>query len=123
MLLRDREAVQSTVGRARALHGAARAYLVHTMTDLIAALEIGRDHLVSSRAMLRISFAHAAESAIRIVQMLESDLGALSIFETFPMERAGRDINGAAKHIAMNTGLYALAGRLELGLEPNSERF
>lgn len=122
-LLRDRETVQAMVGRARALHGSARAYLIRAMIDLIAAQEVGGEHLVSARATLRISFAHAAETAIRIVEMLELELGALSIFESFPMERASRDIHAAAKHIAMNPNLYALAGRLELRLEAGTDRF
>lgn len=122
-LLRDRETIQAMVGRLRALHGAARAFLVQSMTDLIAAQDVGGEHLDQARARLRTSYAHAAETAIQIAQTLQLELGALSIFETFPLERATRDINAAAKHIAMNPNLYALAGRLELGLAPGTDRF
>ncbi len=122
-LLRTRETIQAMVGRLRAMHGAARAFLIQSMTDLMAAQDVGGDHLDRARARLRTSYAHAAETAIQIAQTLQLELGALSIFETFPLERATRDINAAAKHIAMNPNLYALAGRLELGLPAGTERF
>ena len=122
-LLRDREAVQATVGRVEAMHGAARALLVEAMTELMTVTDIGGDRLVQARARLRAASAHAAESALRIVEMLAADAGSTAIFESCPLERAVRDVQAAVKHVAMNPSSYVLTGRLSLGLGSGLSRF
>jgi hypothetical protein len=57
------------------------------------------------------------------VQTLTTEAGASAIFESNLLERAGRDINAAVKHIAMSPQSYVVAGRLQLGLDPGSMRF
>jgi alkylation response protein AidB-like acyl-CoA dehydrogenase len=121
--LRERETVQAMVGRAEALHRAARAFLVEAMTDLMEATDADGSRLVEARAGLRIAGAHAAESALRIADMLAADAGATAIFEVCSLERAVRDVHAAVKHIAMNPSSYTIAGRLSLGLEPGTTRF
>ncbi len=122
-LLRDRETVQAMIGRAEALHGAARAFLIDAMTELMAATDVGADRLVRARAMLRVACAHAAESAVRIVDMLAADAGAAAIFERCALERAVRDVHAAVKHVAMSPSSYIVAGRQGLGLDPGTARF
>jgi alkylation response protein AidB-like acyl-CoA dehydrogenase len=121
--LQDREVLQSTVGRAEAMIGAARAFLREAMADLLAALDDDRDRLMRARAHLRIACAYAAECCVGVVQMLTTEAGAGAIFESNPLERAGRDINAAVKHVAMSPQSYIVAGRLQLGLDPGSMRF
>jgi alkylation response protein AidB-like acyl-CoA dehydrogenase len=121
--LRDREAVQSVIGRAAAMHRAARAGLVEAMTALAAALETGGERLVEARAMFRVAPAHATEAAIGIVDMLAAGAGSASIFETCPIERAVRDVRAAARHVALAPGNYVVAGRVALGLDPGTARF
>ena len=121
-LLRDREAVQGTVGRVEALHSAARAFLVEAMTELMTVTDIGGDRLVEARTCLRAASAHGAESALRIVEMLAANAGSTAIFESCPLERAVRDVQAAVKHVAMNPSSYVLTGRLRLGLDPGSSR-
>jgi alkylation response protein AidB-like acyl-CoA dehydrogenase len=122
-LLRDREIVQSSVGRAKALHHSARAFLIEAMTELMAAVAEDGARLVQARAMFRIACTHAAESAVRIVDTLAAEAGAASIFETCPLERFVRDIHASVKHVAMSTNSYVVAGRLGLGLDPGTPRF
>jgi alkylation response protein AidB-like acyl-CoA dehydrogenase len=122
-LLRDHETVQTMVGRARALHHAAQAFLVEAMTELESATQIGGERLVRARSGLRVAGAHAAESALRIVDMLAAEAGATAIFQSSPLERAVRDVHAAVKHVAMSPSSYALAGRLHLGLDPGTARF
>ncbi len=55
--------------------------------------------------------------------MLTTEAGASAIFEGHPLERAGRDINAAVRHIAMSPQSYIVAGRLKLGLDPGTMRF
>jgi indole-3-acetate monooxygenase len=122
-LLRDRETVQATVGRADALHRAARAFLVDAMTQLMTAHDAGADELLHARAMLRVACTHAAESAVRIVDTLAADAGAIAIFEKCVLERSVRDVQAAIKHIAMTPDNYILSGRLALSLEAGTTRF
>jgi alkylation response protein AidB-like acyl-CoA dehydrogenase len=119
----DREMVHSVVGRAEAVAGAARAFLKEAMTELLTALDEEGDRLMRARARLRIACAYAAEGSLSIVQMLTTEAGASSIFESSLLERAGRDINAAVKHIAMSPQSYIVAGRLHLGLDPGTMRF
>ena len=122
-LLRDRETVQATVGRARAMLRAARAFLIDTMAELMAATDTGGQRLVEARADIRIANAHAAETAMSVTDMLAASAGAAAIFETCALERAVRDVRAAAKHIAMSPNNYIIAGRLALGLDPGAARF
>jgi indole-3-acetate monooxygenase len=122
-LMRDREVVQAMVGRSEALHGAARAFLINTMTELMAAVDVGGHRLVRARVQLRMASAYAAESALRIVDMLAAEAGAAVLFETNELERAIRDVQAATKHIAMNPSIYTVGGRLGLCLEPGTARF
>ena len=122
-LLRDREIVQSNYGRADALHRAARAFLIDAMSELMAASAEGGPRLINARAVFRAACTHAAESAVRIADMLAAETGAVAIFETSPIERFVRDIHAAVKHIAMSPNNYVVSGRVGLGLDPGTPRF
>ncbi|WP_426440443.1 acyl-CoA dehydrogenase family protein [Bradyrhizobium genosp. P] len=122
-LLRDRETVQATVGRTRAMLRAARAFLIDAMTELMTATEAGGERLVEARVSIRIANAHAAETAMSVADMLAASAGAAAIFESCALERAVRDVRAAAKHIAMSPNNYIIAGRLALGLDPGTARF
>ncbi len=121
--LRDREIVQAEVGRVEALHHAARAFLIEAITELMTATDIGGDRLIRARALFRAACAHAAESAVRIVDMLSAVAGTVSIFESAPLERRARDVHAAAKHIAMSPNCYVVAGRICMGLDAGVARF
>jgi alkylation response protein AidB-like acyl-CoA dehydrogenase len=122
-LLRDRETVQATVGRAETTLMAARAYLIEAMSELMTSTEIGGDRLVQARARLRVAGAHAAESACTIVDRLAAEAGSIAIFETCPLERAVRDVHAAIKHVAVNPSSYIIAGRMALGVDAGPARF
>ncbi len=66
---------------------------------------------------------YAAESAVRIADMLAAEAGAIAIFETSLIERCVRDVHAAVKHIAMSPNNYVVAGRVGLGLDPGTARF
>lgn len=119
----DRETVQATVGRARAMLRAARAFLIDAMTELMAATDDGGERLVTARADIRLANAHAAETAMSITDMLAASAGAAAIFETCTLERSVRDVRALAKHIAMSPNNYIIAGRRSLGLDPEGTRF
>jgi indole-3-acetate monooxygenase len=122
-VLRDRELVQSMLGRAETMCAAGRALLVEAMIELMTATDTGGERLVSARARLRTAGAHAAETALHIVDLLAADAGSAAIFESNHLERAIRDVQAAAKHVAMNASSFAIAGRLRLGIGPGTTRF
>ena len=121
--LRDRETVQLCIGRAELLHRSARALLVETMSELMIATDVGGERLLQARAHFRASCAHAAETAVRVLEMLNAEVGAIAIFESCALERAQRDVQAAVKHIAMSPNYYVVAGRLSLGLDAGMARF
>jgi alkylation response protein AidB-like acyl-CoA dehydrogenase len=121
--LRDREFAQAAVGRAEAMHRAARAFLVDAMTELMDATDIGGERLVKTRPMFRTAATYATETAVAIVDMLASQAGSPSIFESCRLERAARDVRAAARHVALSPNNYVIAGRVGLGLDPGSSRF
>ncbi|WP_454626561.1 acyl-CoA dehydrogenase family protein [Bradyrhizobium cenepequi] len=120
-VLRERETVQASVGRAEALYRSARAFLADAMTDLLHATE-RNEPSTNARAAYRAACANAAESASRIVHLLAADAGAISIFESCPLERPLRDIQAASQHVAMSPNNYVIAGRVRLGLDPGTAR-
>ena len=121
--LRDRELIQSEIGRAETLHAAARALLLSAMNDMTTSLDAGGERLVRARVMYRSACTHAAETAIRVAEMVSAAAGAAAIWEEHPLERQIRDIHAAAKHVAMSPNNYVLSGRICLGLEPGTQRF
>lgn len=121
--LRDRELVQSDIGRAEVLHAAARALLVSSMNEMTAALDTAGERLVRARVMYRSACTHAAETSIRVAKIVAATAGAASIREEHPLERQIRDIHAAAQHVAMSPNNYVVSGRVCLGLDPGTERF
>ena len=115
--------MQSNYGRADALHRAARAFLIDAISELMAASAEEGQRLINARAVFRTACTHAAESAVRIADILAADTGATAIFEASPIERFVRDVHAAVKHIAMSPNSYVVAGRLGLGLDPGTARF
>jgi alkylation response protein AidB-like acyl-CoA dehydrogenase len=116
--LRDSETVQMAMGRMEAIHRAARAFLIDSMSGLMAALDEDAERLVQARVTFRLACAHAGESAVRIADLLAAEAGTASIFESGTLERSIRDIHAATKHIALNSIGYTIAGRHSLGLDP-----
>ncbi|MGX9431263.1 MULTISPECIES: acyl-CoA dehydrogenase family protein [Bradyrhizobium] len=120
-VLRDRETVQASVGRVETLYRSARAFLADAITDLMADAERGEPS-TSARAAYRTACTNAAESASRIVHLLAAEAGAISVFESCPLERALRDIQAASQHVAMSPNNYVVSGRIRLGLDPGTAR-
>lgn len=121
--LGDRETIQSLVGRTDAAIRAARALLATAMTELMAAADVEDERLIQARASLRLAATHAAETAVSVVSQLAAEAGALSLFETSPIERALRDVQASSRHIAMSSANYVVSGRLALGLDAGVARF
>lgn len=120
---RDRELIQDQIGRAEALRRASKALVVSALDDLDRALDIGGQDLTQARAHFRLALAHSAESCVAVVDRMVACAGAAAIFESSPLARCQRDIHAATQHVAVGPHLFALAGRIRLGMEPGLARF
>jgi alkylation response protein AidB-like acyl-CoA dehydrogenase len=122
LTLREQETVQALFGRAEADHAAARALLREAMTELMAAVPEGGARLLRARGMFRMSCAHAAETANRIVERLAAAAGTAALMESGGLERCLRDVHAASRHIAMSAQGYVTGGRIALGLDAGPGR-
>jgi alkylation response protein AidB-like acyl-CoA dehydrogenase len=112
--LAERELVQSQLGQISARVAASRAYLRHTMTVLLEAIEAERD-LEAPEVDYRLACTFASQSALWAIGLLTEMAGAVAISRSCPLERRERDARAAAKHIAMSPAAYITGGKLRLG--------
>lgn len=120
---KDRELIQDQIGRAEALRRASKALVVSALDDLDQALDIGGQELTQARAHFRLALAHSAETCVQVVDRMVACAGAAAIFESSPLARCQRDVHAATQHVAVGPHLFALAGRIRLGMEPGLARF
>lgn len=113
--LAEREIVQSQLGQVQARVSASRAYLRHTMSELLDATEDGVDPQ-DARVEYRLACTSASQAALAAIGILTEMAGAISIAQTCPLERFERDARAAAKHIAMTPNAYIDGGKWLLGL-------
>jgi alkylation response protein AidB-like acyl-CoA dehydrogenase len=121
--LKDRETIQSDLARAEALRRAGKALIISAIADLEGALDIGDQPLIEARAFFRVALAHSAENCLKAVEMVAAAAGTASIFEASPIARCLRDIQAATKHIAVAPHLFAIGGRIMLGMDTGGARF
>jgi indole-3-acetate monooxygenase len=116
--LREREVIQSEVGRADAMLRAGRALLIEAMQALVAAVERGEEDLLGVRAGRRQAAAHAAETAQRVATMLETMAGTAAILEAGRLARWLRDLRASIQHVAMSPNNFILPAACALASTP-----
>jgi len=123
LLLRDRPTFQAAVGRAEALLGSARSFLLATVGDLWDEVSSGVAASMKRRAMVRLACTQAAQSAAQAVDLMYNAGGGTSLYETSRLERCFRDVHACTQHIATSTDSYELGGRVMLGFDPGRPQF
>ena len=119
-LLRDQPAVQSDIGRAEALWGAAAAFLNERAAALWrGAVEDGALSM-DDRVGLRLASTHAIRQAAEVVDIAYGVFGATAIFETNPIQRKFQDAHAITQQIQGRMEHYQTAGQHYLGLEPRA---
>ena len=111
--LGERELVHAQLGQIDARLGASRAYLRHTMSDLVEAVETGSD-LEPMQVAFQMACTFASQSALWAIGLLTEMAGAVSISRACRLERYERDARAAAKHVAMSPNAYTNGGRHHL---------
>jgi indole-3-acetate monooxygenase len=123
LLLRDMATFQATVGRAEALWGSARSFLLATVGDLWDEVSSGMAASMSQRASVRLACTQAAQSAAQAVDLMYNAGGGTSLYESSRLERCFRDVHACTQHIATSTDSYEVGGRVLLGLDPGRPQF
>jgi alkylation response protein AidB-like acyl-CoA dehydrogenase len=113
--MRNSGRIQSVIGAAEMLLGAARSYVFVAMEREWARLDSNEQPTVRERTDSWLSRVNAAQAAREIVRMLYDALGSASIYsERSPLDRALRDAETVCQHIVMQQKTLAMAGAMLL---------
>lgn len=118
--LRDRATVQADVARAEMLVRAGRAVLYETVADMWRDVQARQPISIEQRALVRAAAAHAADNAVQAVDLMYSAGGTTSIYTSSPLERCTRDVRVTTQHFLVSRWSLETAGRVLLGLEPDT---
>jgi indole-3-acetate monooxygenase len=121
--LRDDPQAQYAVAKAEAMIEANRLAVKESFRSLWSSVVAGQPVSLEVRARMRRSVAHAAECAVEAVQLCYGAAGGAAIYESAPFERALRDVNAAAAHIATRRVMMEEAGRVAFGSPPRTPLF
>ena len=115
--LADNAVVQSNVAQMEARLGAARAYLVETLSSIWTADEAWVID-VPSRARVRLGCAFAIQTAEAVADYAYKAAGTDAIFLGTAFERRFRDIHTLSQQIQSRTAHFKSVGQILLGIEP-----
>lgn len=119
-VLADRSFAQMAVGEAEGLLIAAEDTLAAGVQDIWQQGSRGDPFTQDDRLRLRLRMVTAVRLALRVVDLVNDAAGMSGVRRPGPLERAWRDAHTAAQHILLATGRLEVAGRLRLGLAPDS---
>jgi alkylation response protein AidB-like acyl-CoA dehydrogenase len=114
--LAEREVVQLELAKIEMRLRAARALVRETVVDVESRVLSGETMSTADRALLRATAAHATHTAAEVVTVAHRLVGSSSIFESSPLAQAFRDVHVATQHAMVAEPVFALAGRVMLGL-------
>ena len=121
--LRDDPQAQYAVAKAEAMIDANRLAVKEAFRLFWDPVVANESVSMEARARLRRAIAHAAENAIEAVQLCYRAAGGSAVYESAPFERALRDVNTAATHMAVRRVMMEEAGRVAFGLPPRTPLF
>lgn len=117
-LLRDKSVVQREIGRAEAIWGSARAFLLETAAAAWESACAVHALTIEERIRLRLASTHAIRMAAAVVDIVYEVCGSDSIFEHGPIQRRFQDAHVITQQIQGRMAHYETAGQFFLGLEP-----
>ncbi len=113
----EKPALQMRLGRAALEVRQAELLLRDVVAEV---MERRSDASIADRARWSASYAHAVQQSRRAILDVAEASGASAHFQTHPLQRAVRDVNVVACHIAFDADArHELYGRTLLGMEPN----
>ncbi len=121
--LREKASAQADIGRAEALLGSARAFLVESLHGIWDTVAAGRMPSVPQRAIARLAAAQAAAASAQAVDLVYNAAGGTALYENNPIERCFRDVHATTQHVGIASVNFEISGRVLLGLDPGTPRF
>lgn len=121
--LAEDETLQVEVARLEAALGSARAYVFDTVGHAWEAVSGGRPVTTKERAGVVSSVVHAFRAGRQVVDTVFGLAGGGALYDSSPLQRCWRDLHAGSQHIAVSMGTERAAGRVALGLEPNTFLF
>lgn len=109
-----------TLAKAEALVYGGRAFLLHTCAALDRLRGTGEQPNDELRSHAKLAVVRAVQDAAAAVDMLCEVLGGTAAYRKNLIERLRRDMHTALAHTGSSTMQYLPAGRLLLGLDPQS---
>ena len=119
--LAERDVVQAMVARAEAATRSARAFLIEALDHLVAGALRGDPATLKDRAIARLAVVNAAQAGMAAaVDLCFDAAGATALFLDHPLQRRHRDVHAVGQHVALAFPGFETAGRVLLGLEPDT---
>jgi alkylation response protein AidB-like acyl-CoA dehydrogenase len=122
-LLRERPQAQLTMAEAEARWRSARAFVLEAVDEMWAKTCAGERVTAREKAMLRLACSHCCAESVRVVELVYAQAGITASFPASPLERAVRDVRVVPQHTMVAPAAIANAGRVFLGLEPDTAIF
>jgi alkylation response protein AidB-like acyl-CoA dehydrogenase len=116
--LADNAVVQAELARAEATLGAARCYLLDTVTEIYRRARPAAPIDIPDRARARLAGSHAITSAVAVADTTYKAAGVDAIFPGSPFERRFRDIHTVSQQIQSRDAHYETVGQVLLGNPP-----
>ncbi len=116
--LADNAVVQANVAQMEARLGAARAYLVSTLSEIWDAAHDSGVIDVPARARVRLACAFAIQTAEAVADYAYKAAGTDAIFLGTAFERRFRDIHTLSQQIQSRSAHFEAVGQILLGIEP-----
>jgi alkylation response protein AidB-like acyl-CoA dehydrogenase len=116
--LADNAMIQAEVARAEARLGAARCYLIDTVTEIYRAAGPSAPIDIPDRARARLAGSNAITSAVAVANRTYKTAGVDAIFPGSPFERRFRDIHTLSQQIQSRDAHYEAIGQVLLGNLP-----
>jgi len=112
---RDLPRIHAAIAEAESLYGAAKSYVLSSLTAQWQRLDSGQDLTKSERAHVWLARTNAFQSSRHAVQLMYDALGSSAIYSRkTPLDRHLRDIQTICQHICGQTKYLDHAGALLL---------
>ena len=116
--LADNAVIQAEIARAEARLGAARCYLIDTVTQIYRLASPASPIDVPDRARARLAGSNAISASAEVADWTYKAAGVDAIFPGSPFERRFRDIHTVSQQIQSRDAHYETVGQVLLGNPP-----
>jgi alkylation response protein AidB-like acyl-CoA dehydrogenase len=122
-LLRDKVSVQNTFAEAATLLHSSRSYVMDAVETVWQSVLAGDEPTAEQRMHIHLACSSAAESAVRVVELLHTAAGTSANFEDCPLDRQLRNVRVVPQHLMVSSQWKQTAGRVLLGLPGDTPWF